>query len=763
MLDEYIKDNVLFIVPYAVREEILKKIATKKGIFRISFLSLEEFIEHYLFKIKREEALFYLLEKKEENLSILKEKLALLYLIDPKKNYKNKKLKELQKLYQELEENHFLEKDLSFKNYLKNYEICVLGYPYLENYQKAVLEEVNAQILSYEEKFTYPPVHAFKNQEMEIALIASKIKELHDSKKIPYKKIILANVKEDDVYLITQIFKDFQIPVTGLVKHNLYATGMVKNYLKTLNSSDVKDMSVRKKIVSIENRLLHIPKDNSCYRLLLEDALRETYLDEVSYQDAVAIMDFYHLVPLEDTMVFVIGFNQNILPKVFKDENYLSDSDIQELNAMTSLEKNKKYKEVTKHLLKSIPNLFLSYRISAFSGTFYPSSCILEEGMQVIENDKLDYQFSRIYSSIQAGEMLDKFYTYGEKHEDLEKLLGSIEEFPYQKYQHQYRKVSFQIPKDTPYYLSYTSLNDYALCKFKFYAKNILKLDSYEQTFPATLGSIYHEVLRHIYDASFDFESKWNEVISRFELSQKEHVLLKRLKKELAFIIPVIEEQDSKSAFSKRLFEQKIEIPLGDNVFLKGFIDKISFCELYGTNYYAIYDYKTGSVTLDLDHIKDGLYLQLPLYQVLLEKSKLLPHAQLTGLFYQQLLLPSKDQKTKLSNLKLRGYVTDNEEALSIFDETYENSEVIKGLKVTQNGFSKNSKILTEEESLSMLNQTYEQILKMKDEILQSDFIINPKRLKGENISCKYCPFKDVCFQQEEDVITLGQGEEVEQ
>ena len=64
MLDEYIKDNVLFIVPYAVREEILKKIATKKGIFRISFLSLEEFIEHYLFKIKREEALFYLLEKK---------------------------------------------------------------------------------------------------------------------------------------------------------------------------------------------------------------------------------------------------------------------------------------------------------------------------------------------------------------------------------------------------------------------------------------------------------------------------------------------------------------------------------------------------------------------------------------------------------------------------------------------------------------------------------------------------------------------------
>ena len=92
------------------------------------------------------------------------------------------------------------------------------------------MEEVNAQILSYEEKFAYPPVHAFKNQEMEIALIASKIKELHDSRKIPYKKIILANAKEEDVYLITQIFKDFQIPVTGLVKHNLYATGMVKNY-----------------------------------------------------------------------------------------------------------------------------------------------------------------------------------------------------------------------------------------------------------------------------------------------------------------------------------------------------------------------------------------------------------------------------------------------------------------------------------------------------------------------------------------------------
>ncbi len=760
MFEKYVKDDVLFIVPYPIRETILQYLAKKKELYRISFLSLEEFLSHYFFEINQEEALAFLYEKTKIPLSILKEKLSLLYFIDPKKKYQNKKLQELQELYKTLEENHFLQKDASFQNVLQKYQVYVIGYPYLEKYQEKALKECNAPILSYDKKLPLPKVYAFSSLEEEISFVAGKMKALHQ-KGISYQKMRLANVVEEDIYLIEQIFHHFQIPLVGLKKYPLSATEVVKKYIHTLDSSVIKDPAIRSQIVRVENQLLPISKEKKVYKLLLKEILKTVYLDCPSYVEAVRVVDFYHLMKEDDVYTFVIGFNQNQLPKVVKDEAYLSDNDLIEVDAYPSSVQTQKYKKMTIAILKSIPNLVLSYRRNTLSGFVYPSSLIEEEKMEVVSLVSVDYRYSKSYSMIRAGEMLDVFYTYGEKHPDLDQLLVTFPHLPYRCYQHRYHRVPFQIPANKPFYLSYTSLNDYALCKFRYYANNILKLDSYEQSFSATLGSIYHDVLTHIYDVSFDFEERWEEAVQKFTLSKKEQVLLKRLKKELAFIIPVIEEQDSKSAFTKRLFEQKIEIPLGDHVFLKGFVDKIAFCELYGKIHYVIYDYKTGNVTLDLNHIDEGLFLQLPIYRVLIEKGKLFQNPHFTGFFYQQLLLPSKTQQQKIQNLKLRGYVVDDEESLSIFDETYENSEVIKGLKVTQNGYAKQSKILSEEESESLVNRTYQQIVKMKNEILQGDFAINPKKLKNNDISCKNCPFKDVCFRDEKDFIMLDDTKEV--
>ena len=67
--------------------------------------------------------------------------------------------------------------------------------------------------------------------------------------------------------------------------------------------------------------------------------------------------------------------------------------------------------------------------------------------------------------------------------------------------------------------------------------------------------------------------------------------------------------------------EKKLEIPLSENVTLKGFIDKILFKTFHDKTYYAVFDYKTGSATLNLDYLEEGLYLQLPLYIYLINKS----------------------------------------------------------------------------------------------------------------------------------------------
>ena len=64
---------------------------------------------------------------------------------------------------------------------------------------------------------------------------------------------------------------------------------------------------------------------------------------------------------------------------------------------------------------------------------------------------------------------------------------------------------SFTIPKEE-LILSYSSIDDYALCPFKYYLKYVLKLDQFEESFSQKLGTLYHAVLASSYKDNFDFE-----------------------------------------------------------------------------------------------------------------------------------------------------------------------------------------------------------------------------------------------------------------
>ena len=55
----------------------------------------------------------------------------------------------------------------------------------------------------------------------------------------------------------------------------------------------------------------------------------------------------------------------------------------------------------------------------------------------------------------------------------------------------------------------------------------------------------------------------------------------------------------------------------------------------------------------------------------------------------------------------------------------------------------------------SMLNYTKNHIEEKRDDILKGDFTIDPKVYGNDNISCKYCKFKDICFTASDDIIYL--------
>ena len=99
------------------------------------------------------------------------------------------------------------------------------------------------------------------------------------------------------------------------------------------------------------------------------------------------------------------------------------------------------------------------------------------------------------------------------------------------------------------------------------------------------------------------------------------------------------------------------------------------------------------------------------------------------------------------------GYSNADIHSLSEFDSSYENSDLVKGLKVKSNGdFSSYSKVLTDNEIDKLITLTEKNIDESIDKILDADFSINPKKIGYENdLGCKFCKFKDICFRKESD------------
>ena len=121
---------------------------------------------------------------------------------------------------------------------------------------------------------------------------------------------------------------------------------------------------------------------------------------------------------------------------------------------------------------------------------------------------------------------------------------------------------------------------------------------------------------------------------------------------------------------------------------------------------------------------------------------------------------PGNYDTARENNLRLEGYSIDEENILSKFDTTYNDSKLIKGMKTTSKGFSTYSKVLSEEEINDMLDNTDKLIDKAIDNILEADFEINPKVINGENVSCSFCEYRDICYLREKDKVYINKDGE---
>ena len=770
---ESIDQETLYICSNNKKELLLKQLSKVNKLYNIKFMTIDEFKKEYFYTYNSN-IYPYVMENYNVSYSVSKEYLNNLYYIDIDKNYENKRIEDLKKIKKDLIDNKLLIFNSTFKQYLKRKKI-IIDYSFIDPYMKSIFDKYNSFYVEQEVNNKSLIVEKYSSIFDEVEGIVLKIIDLIN-KGISLNNIYIANVDNEYFYALKKIFKLYNIPLELDENISLNTVLFVNEYFITNKIPDIdeENKNIVKKFINLLNSFVDI-KDSKYYKQIIKEELKNTNISPIKYNQSVKVVDFIDLENSDDDYVFPLNFNEGVFPSLKKDEDYLSDKEKNILGVLDSVNYNSIMRQFVYNKMTSIKNLNISYKLHGFSEEFYPSSMVEDYNMQVIENNRELYNYSDKYNKRKLSIMLDDYYKYKTVHKDLNLLLNTYKNVDYNTYNHKFKgikKMSYLEYIDKPLKLSYTSLNAYNLCPFSYYVKYVLKVDPYEDTFQAFIGSLYHQLFSLCFYEDFDFEKSFNSYLEKRVLNAKEEFLLKRLKKELLMIIDVLKIQKKYTDFKEAFFEKELEIPLNNfevDAIFKGIIDKIMYYKNMNDTYYAVIDYKTGSFPTSLNNMKYGLDMQLATYIYLIEKSNLFTNPIFVGCYFQKTLLGNitknnmKSIQDEINNkLKLRGYSTIDEIILGHFDHTYTKSNIISGMSVNDKGFNRFARVLNSNQVLGLVNYTDKIIKESADNIINAKFDISPKVIDKKMKSCLHCKYRDLCYRDIGDNVELEKVEDLD-
>ena len=750
--------EVVLLVPSGIKKYVIKDIREKYYNYNIKFMSLEEFIKKYTYSYDNK-TIYYLMKKYNIKYSTALIYLDNLYYISDKLDIdKMNKLKEIKEY---LDSNNLLIYDNYFKEYVKDKKIYLYGYNYITKYQEKILSNFNYEIIEGDKK-KYDITNSYYSNYIddEVLYVGSKICELLKS------GINIDNIKiitfSEYYNIIKTVFNMMNIPIS-LNNNSIYSIPIVKEVIRDINNiENIKDIELKNKVINILNKYSFIEDKKEVLDLIIND-LKNTYLDNNTGIKIITINDYID----DNDYVFLMGFNKENIPKLYKDNDYFTDKEKEVLELDTSTDLNKYLKEDIISKLSSIKNLTITYKLHTSDNEYIKSNIISTKDILIDNNN---YNNSNMINRVLLTYKLDDLSKYNKIDKDIDLLYNNYNDIKYLEYDNSYKSID----KDKLYkyldnglILSYTSFDNYNRCKFKYYLNNILKISIIKDDFAILIGNIVHYILSSIDNDDFDINLYYNKYINeQREFTKREKFFLRGIKEELIFIIDTIKKQLTYSTFDQKLYEKKVVINKDKNIKVSfmGVIDKILYKEEEDTIYLVVIDYKTGNTSIKIDNINYGLDMQLPIY-LYLSKNLNKDNTKVVGFYLQKLLRTNLDSKKDYDTareelLKLEGYSVSNESYLSMFDTTYEDSKMIKSLKKGKNGFYSYSKVLSEEEMDEIVKKTEEKIDEVINNILEGDFTINPKIIDSDNVSCKYCEYKDICYMREKDKVYINTKEE---
>ncbi len=632
-------------------------------------------------------------------------------------------------------------------NLYKNKNIIFLGYLQNDPEIMAIIEKIGSNRYSFLKisDIGLPcikhDIYDFLNVDEEVKYALNTISLMISQGNKPSDFLIYCNLEIYEFYLKTYA-KFFGLPINFNETKTLVDTKAGRYVLNNINEN-FNDLYIKYKADNPNDEDIETIKylydfyelgNDGKYAIDFKSILKNHEIKEEKYINGINIIS----KPVFDCKqyIFILGALDGFIPKVITNNDVIDD-EIKIKNGLTSSDiENTFINEITKSFVCLDNVCFVSF--SNENGKNNPSYMlknILNFNVRKAEQQK--FSFSKDISNLYHINYLYRYHFFNDVNVELKITQGIFEK--QELFDNSFKGID-RLPEANNF-LSATSLNSFASCRFSYYLKNILKVDSFTSNFNTMIGNYYHRIFEKIYDIDFDFKRISIEAKNEYPFTKRELVLLEKMDQIVEKVCDYIREQNKKLPVSKTYHEKELKFSV-DEVPIEGRIDRIN---IYGNDLIVI-DYKTGGASNNLDRfIKYGTDIQLPFYLFELHNDPNFKKYNIMGAFIQTINIKDEydfldEEKNDEDRFKLKGLVFKTEKV------NENNIEWLKGC-VIPNG--KKVEIFGEEKLEEIIDQVEIYVREFNDLINKNDFAINP--INDKKDSCQFCNFKDICFRKESD------------
>lgn len=772
------EEDIIIVSNKYIKPILIQKFSNQMR--KITFKSFDE-VKDDIYTTIDYQMLFHNM-KEDTNLEVLRIKLANSYFIQ--QDSTEPFLHELYLYHQNnhliLDENHlsyYKSKKVYFVNYYGDDDLINQMLPFLKHYERCFTTN------SIDKELT---IFHFENYDDEILEVVNHIAILLN-KKVDPAKIVIHKVNKDYLNKLEEYLMIYKIDYIVEGEGSFFDVDIVKNFFHDLKNYeamrlnkvlkdyliDKKDNKIFSKIGKVLEPLIMLDLTiNSITLDLIKDVFIHTiYQEEVT--NAIKIENVLNHIYDDDTHIFIMNFSHGEIAHIYKDDTYLNDKIRKNLKLLTSFDKTQIEEKKILDCIHSYESIHLSYSTYCSSKIYMPSNLIKELAKKrivnicdasihiyhIVNEDMAKMRFFKAYALYRLYQKKTFDYLYGYTYfcDDLTK-----------RYQSDFNATLDYLALPTLFMeLSYTKLNDYFSCPFRFYLKYILNIEEKMEDNNSTfVGRMYHFVLEKVVAKRYIDRRTKEEVLENisvyicdfvknqtYEIKDKLKFYLNKFSEELKLIVEIIMDFMDHSSFEVLGLEQKLEKQLDDYTVVVGLIDKI----LKYQEYYLVIDYKTNPVHPNWYALDVGLDLQLPLYLYLIKAND--PNAKIAGSYLQSVfrtsLLKYEDKplsKVMLEQLKYVGYtLQDRDVILAIDTNALNGSGSLPKQIVSNKGFYKNflKKSFTQTQFDAIILYVEKLIFEANKKIRKGLFPILPLTDEKNESVCRYCRLKDLCYRNE--------------